>query len=402
MNIPFCLPENITPQDFLQNYWQKRPLLIRNGLPQIVDLFEPEDIVDLVLEDNITARLIQCHNQGSEEEKWSVKNSPFEEGDLQNLAPQYSIMVQNLEQWSPELGSLWQAFGFIPQWQRDDIMVSCSPAGGTVGKHYDEYDVFLVQGYGERRWQVGRWCDPATEFKPNQPIRIFDDMGDLVIDEVMQPGDVLYVPSRMAHYGVSENDSLTFSFGCRFPNAADLLGKFTEALNQHSEEMPTSEFNIPFRLSPNEQPNALLDPKMLATFKRQLLNLLQDSEQFDAIFTHAVASAVSSRRYEQLHEETENYPDEVQEVLEEGGWIQQDANVKILYTENPDRIYVNGEWIDELNEAESALLKRIANGDSVSWNKLASKAQDQEELELLLDTLCDWLDQGWVILHEAE
>lgn len=64
-------------------------------------------------------------------------------------------MVQNLEQWSPELGALWQAFGYIPQWQRDDIMVSCSPAGGTVGKHYDEYDVFLVQGYGERRWQVG-------------------------------------------------------------------------------------------------------------------------------------------------------------------------------------------------------------------------------------------------------
>ena len=182
MNIPFCLPENITPQDFLQNYWQKRPLLIRNGLPQIVELFEPNDILELALEEEITARLIQCRN-----EQWSVKNSPFEERDLENLPAQWSVMVQNLEQWSPELGELWQAFGYIPQWQRDDIMVSCSPAGGTVGKHYDEYDVFLVQGYGKRRWQVGKWCDPSTEFKPNQPIRIFDDMGDLVIDEVMKP-----------------------------------------------------------------------------------------------------------------------------------------------------------------------------------------------------------------------
>ena len=104
MNIPFCLPENISVQDFLQNYWQKRPLLIRNGLPQIIDLFEPNDIFDLALEEEVTARLIQCHD-----EQWSVKNSPFEPSDLENLAEQYSIMVQNLEQWSPELGALWQA-----------------------------------------------------------------------------------------------------------------------------------------------------------------------------------------------------------------------------------------------------------------------------------------------------
>ena len=397
MILPFCFPEQIWPHDFLQNYWQKRPLLIRQGLPQIIGLFEPEDILDLAQEEDVTARLIQC-----EDGQWSVKRSPLEAEDLQNLPAQWSVMVQNLEQWSTELGELWQAFGFIPQWQRDDIMVSCSPKGGTVGKHYDEYDVFLVQGYGERRWQVGKWCDPSTEFQPNQPIRIFDDMGDLVVDEIMQPGDVLYIPSRMAHYGVSESDSLTFSFGLRFPNAADLLEKLTENLAQQQESAGVSEFHIPFRLSPNVQPNAQLDPKMVATLKRQLINLLQESDQFDSLFEQAVAKAVSSRRYEQLQEEEEYYPDEVQEVLESGGWVQQDANVKMLYTENPKRVYVNGEWIDELNEAEMNLLIRIANGDSVSWNKLASKAKDQEELELLLDTLCDWLDQGWLVLEEAE
>ena len=141
---------------------------------------------------------------------------------------------------------------------------------------------------------------------------------------------------------------------------------------------------------------------MVATLKRQLINLLQESDQFDSLFEQAVAIAVCSRRYDQLQEEVEYYPDDVQEVLESGGWVQQDANVKMLYTENPKRVYVNGEWIDELNEAEMNLLIRIANGDSVSWNKLASKAKDQEELELLLDTLCDWLDQGWLVLEEAE
>ncbi|OOR98919.1 ribosomal oxygenase [Haemophilus paracuniculus] len=401
MNIPLCLPENITPEIFLRDYWQKKPLLIRNGLPQIVGLFEPQDIIDLAQEEDVTARLIQTHIT-DEGEKWSLKRSPLQAVDFENLPEKWSVLVQNLEQWSPELGALWQAFSFIPQWQRDDIMVSFAPKGGSVGKHYDEYDVFLVQGYGHRRWQLGKWCDPSTEFKPNQPIRIFDDMGELVLDEVLAPGDVLYVPSRLSHYGVAEDDCLTFSFGLRFPNAADLLENLCKTLEHQGESLPNAEFQIPFRLSPQTQPNALLDPKMVTNLKQQLIWLLQNSEQFDGIFTHSVATAVSQRRYELLTGDNEYYPDEVQEVLEAGGWIQQDANVKILYTENPLRIYVNGEWIDELSEAEANLLIRIANGDSISWNKLASKVASQDELELLLDSLCDWLDSGWIVLEEAE
>lgn len=404
MNMPFCLPEHITPEIFLRDYWQKRPLVIKGGLPQIVGLFEPQDIIELAQEEEVSARLIKTL-QTDDGEKWTLKRSPLEATDFENLPEHWSVLVQNLEQWSSELGALWQAFSFIPQWQRDDIMVSFAPKGGSVGKHYDEYDVFLVQGYGHRRWQLGKWCDPSTEFKPNQPIRIFDDMGELVLDEVMAPGDVLYVPSRMAHYGIAENDCLTFSFGLRFPNAADLLENICKTIEHQGEAMNNSQFNIPFRLSPHVQPNAWLDPKMVANFKLQLINLLQTSEQFDEILTHSVATAVSSRRYEQLTEESEYYPDEVQEVLEAGGWIQQDANVKILYTENPLRVYVNGEWIDELSDTEAELLIRIANGDMISWNKIASfatKIGGQDSLELLLDSLCDWLDSGWLILEEGE
>lgn len=401
MNIPFCLPENITPEIFLQDYWQKQPLVIRNGLPQIVGLFEPADIIELAQQEDVTARLIRT-DIGENGEKWSLKRSPLSDSDFQNLPAQWSVLVQNLEQWSPELGALWQAFGYIPQWQRDDIMVSYAPKGGSVGRHYDEYDVFLVQGYGHRRWQLGKWCDPSTEFKPNQPIRIFDDMGELIFDEVLAPGDVLYVPSRLSHYGVAQDDCLTFSFGLRFPNAADLLENLCKTLEHQSESLPTSQFTLPFRLSPAEQPNGLLDPQMVARLKRQLIALLQHAEQFDALFTHSVATAVSTRRYEQLTEDNAFYPDEVQEILEAGGWIQQDANVKIVYTDNPQRVYVNGEWIDELNEAEATLLIRIANGDAISWNKLAAQAENQDQLELLLDSLCDWLDNGWLILEEAE
>lgn len=174
MSANFCLPEHITVEIFLRDYWQKKPLLIRNGLPELIGQFEPSDIIELAQNEDVNARLIKQFS----EDNWQLKNSPLTRQDFKNLPEKWSVLVQNMEQWSPELGRMWNFFGFIPQWQRDDIMVSYAPKGGSVGRHYDEYDVFLVQGYGHRRWQLGKWCNPSTTFKPNQPIRIFNDMGD--------------------------------------------------------------------------------------------------------------------------------------------------------------------------------------------------------------------------------
>ncbi|OBX08481.1 ribosomal oxygenase [Gallibacterium salpingitidis] len=394
--IPFCLPKQITPEIFLRDYWQKQPLLIRQGLPQIVGMFEPQDIIELAQEEEVTARLIQTH-QHNGEEKWQLKTSPLKAKDFKNLPEKWSVLVQNLEQWSPELGKLWQAFAFIPQWQRDDIMVSFAPKGGSVGKHYDEYDVFLVQGYGQRRWQLGKWCDPSTEFKANQPIRIFDEMGELILDEVMQPGDVLYVPSRLSHYGVAESDCLTFSFGLRYPNASDILENFCKALEHHNEQLNSSDFAIPFRLAPNLQNNGLLSPENIATLKQQLISLLQNSSQFDDLFSQAVATTVSTRRYNLLATEDEYYPKELQEALQQGDVIIQDANSKIIYTDNGN-IFINGEWIDELNDTECQLLAYLADGNALDWQTLQQYVSQDIPLNLLLDSLCDWLDNGWLLL----
>ncbi|WP_101774680.1 cupin domain-containing protein [Pasteurella oralis] len=395
----FCLPEKITPEIFLRDYWQKKPLLIRQGLPQIIGLFEPVDIIELAQQEEVTARLIKQFS----EDNWQLKRSPLNAKDFENLPTQWSVLVQNLEQWSTELGKLWSAFGFIPQWQRDDIMASYAPRGGSVGKHYDEYDVFLVQGYGHRRWQLGKWCDPSTEFKPNQPIRIFDDMGDLILDEVMAPGDILYVPSRLSHYGVAEDDCLTFSFGLRYPNLADLLDHVNQAFDQPYPEIDLNEFNIPLRLSPSVQKTGKLDPAMVQTMKQQLLAKLASSTQFDRLFQQAVATAVSTRRYDLL--ETEEYCDldEIRLFLQQGAVLSQDNNCKLLYTENPLLLYANGEWLDELNEIEAELLKRLADGEQLTWQNLttlcAQSTDPANAMALLLDTLCNWIDDGWVLIQ---
>lgn len=399
MTHAFCLPTTINAETFLRDYWQKKPLLIRQGLPQIIGMFEPQDIIELAQDPDATARLIRT-DMVQNQAQWQLKTSPLSAQDFSNLPEKWSVLVQNLEQWSPELGKLWQAFAFIPQWQRDDIMVSFAPKGGSVGKHYDEYDVFLVQGYGERRWQLGKWCDPSTEFKANQPIRIFDDMGELIFDEVLQPGDVLYVPSRLSHYGVAESDCLTFSFGLRYPNAADLLENLCKTIEHHSEQINSSEFAIPFRLSPQPQPNGQLNSASVADFKQHLLDLLANSNQFDALLQQAVAQTVSARRYELLPTEAEYYPDELLEMLQAGDRLSQDANCKIIYTDDGN-IFINGEWIDELSDVEQALLADFANGKSVNWQHLQQLA-DHISLDLLLDSLCDWLDNGWLLVESAD
>ena len=145
-----------------------------------------------------------------------VKSSPLIKGDFQKLPKLWTLLVQAVDHYSFDLAELWKKFPFIPQWRRDDIMVSYAPKGGSVGQHFDFYDVFLVQGYGHRRWQLGQMCDENTAFVTGQPLKLLPEM-DVHFDEVLAPGDLLYVPPGLSHYGVAEDDCLTFrlAFVCQ-------------------------------------------------------------------------------------------------------------------------------------------------------------------------------------------
>ncbi|RYD70408.1 MAG: cupin domain-containing protein, partial [Sphingobacteriales bacterium] len=132
----------ISAEEFLGEYWQKKPLLVRNAMPDIKDLLEPDDIFELAVENGVSARLLTQH--GDNHEQWQVKNSPLTEQDLKSVPELWTLLIQAVDHFSPDIANLWQHFNFIPQWRRDDIMVSYAPKGGSVGKHYDQYDVFLV------------------------------------------------------------------------------------------------------------------------------------------------------------------------------------------------------------------------------------------------------------------
>ncbi|WP_019673656.1 cupin domain-containing protein [Psychrobacter lutiphocae] len=386
----FCLPVHISPEQFLTEYWQKKPLLIKQGLPHLAGMFEPEDILGLSLDDNATARLITQHRTDSGDQ-WRLQQSPLTEDMFSELPEQWTVLVQNLEQWSPELGQLWHAFNFIPQWQRDDIMVSYAPTGGSVGKHYDDYDVFLAQGYGHRRWQLGKYCNETTEFIPDQPIRIFDDMGEIILDEILEPGDVLYVPPKLSHYGVAQDDCLTFSFGFRRPNLMQILDSLVDIGTTDASLF------VPLLLEQKLQPAGKLERSSIAQIKQQLLAMLQ-SEKGDSLVEQAVSEVVSKREYELLTPEETISLDDLEQALQQGGVLRTDYSSRLIYTQlqldktKTPVIYANGQRLDDITATEAELLRRLADGESLT-------AEDILNVHAVpLDIVMDWLENSWVWL----
>ncbi|MBH0085258.1 cupin domain-containing protein [Psychrobacter sp. SCQQ22] len=386
---PLCLPASITAEQFLAEYWQKKPLLIKQGLPQLIGMFEPDDMLGLALEEEASARLLtQSATKTEGQAQWQLKKSPLTEADFDNLPEQWTALVQNLEQWSPELGQLWQAFDFIPQWQRDDIMVSYAPKGGSVGKHYDDYDVFLAQGYGHRRWQLGKFCDKGTEFVADEPIRLFDDMGEIIFDEILEAGDVLYVPPKLSHFGVAQDDCLTFSFGCRRPNLMQIIDNMADIATNDSDLF------IPMLLPQALQASGELQADSIQAIKNQLLQMLQ-SDRGDDMIRQAVSEVVSKRQYDALVPEETLDTDELMQALAEGATLQADYNNRLIYSHTDDGIllYANGQRIDGLDDASTTVLIRLASGEHLT-------KQDVTDIEP--DELSEWLENGWVWINYPE
>ena len=181
----------ISAEHFLKEYWQKKPLLIRQAFPGFLCPVSPDELAGLALEESVESRLIQ-EQQG--EAHWVLENGPFEESRFGQLpATHWTLLIQQLDAWHEEINALKQHFSFIPNWRIDDIMASYAPQGGSVGPHYDQYDVFLLQAHGHRHWQIGQMCDEHSPQLEGTPLRILKAF-EAQADWVLAPGDMLYLP----------------------------------------------------------------------------------------------------------------------------------------------------------------------------------------------------------------
>ncbi len=226
---PLGMPADV----FLRDYWQKQPLLIRNAFPDFLSPIAPEDLAGLACEDGVLARLIQ-HDRASD--AWSVRHGPFAEDEFPGLPDHdWTLLVQDVDKWDADVRALLDAFAFLPRWRIDDVMVSFAARGGSVGAHVDQYDVFLLQAQGHRRWQIDASTNPSTQFRDDVELKLLRDFTPSH-EWVLGPGDMLYLPPGVPHHGVAEDACLTFSVGMRAPSAAELLGDFVDALSSEAPD----------------------------------------------------------------------------------------------------------------------------------------------------------------------
>jgi 50S ribosomal protein L16 3-hydroxylase len=227
MNKPLQLLNNLTPAQFLAEYWQKKPLLIRQAIPNFKGLLSPNELAGLACEDDVQARIIQQKNA-----KWSVKSSPFDEAIFAKLPKEnWTLLVQSVNHYLPEAADLLSMFNFIPHARLDDLMVSYAPTGGGVGAHVDSYDVFLLQGSGKRNWKISAQTD--LSLLENAPLKI---LKNFVSEQewALEAGDMLYLPPQIAHWGISESDDcMTYSIGFRAPKTQELQHEFLSYLQDN-------------------------------------------------------------------------------------------------------------------------------------------------------------------------
>ncbi len=211
---------------FLSDYWQKQPLLIKNPWVSWENPLGPDELAGLACEEGVEARLIKQSRKTLEAE-----NGPFPEARFNNLGKQpWTLLVQAVDHHVRQVAALIEPFRFIPNWRIDDVMVSYATDGGGVGPHFDQYDVFLIQGLGRRRWQVGARCDAATVLLPHDDLRLLANF-EAADEWILGPGDILYVPPRFAHNGVAVGDDcMTYSVGFRAPSRSELIGNWCDDL----------------------------------------------------------------------------------------------------------------------------------------------------------------------------
>jgi 50S ribosomal protein L16 3-hydroxylase len=211
---------------FLGRHWQKRPLLVRQALPEFAGMLQPRDLMQLACRDDAQSRVVVRRGQ-----RWEVHHGPFSPGFFRRLrVATWTLLVQDVNHFLPRAAELLQRFDFVPYARLDDVMVSYAPPGGGVGPHFDSYDVFLLQGRGRRRWRIGAQTDHAlvsdaplkllARFQPDE-------------EQVLEPGDMLYLPPGYAHDGIALDQCMTYSIGFRAPAWQELAVHFLAHLQDH-------------------------------------------------------------------------------------------------------------------------------------------------------------------------
>ncbi|WDY59785.1 ribosomal protein uL16 3-hydroxylase [Pseudomonas sp. PSKL.D1] len=369
---PLQLLGGISAREFMRDYWQKKPLLVRQAFPDFESPIDPDELAGLALEEEIESRIVLEHGA----HPWELRRGPFEEDTFADLPEKdWTLLVQAVDQFVPEVAELLEHFRFLPSWRIDDVMISFAAPGGSVGPHFDNYDVFLLQGHGKRNWKLGQMCSNESPLLPHADLRILAEF-EQSEEWTLEPGDMLYLPPRLAHYGVAVDDCLTYSVGFRAPSAAEVLTHFTDFLGQF---LPDEE-----RYSDADAQPAS-DPHQIQHDALDRLKALMDKHMGDKdLLLTWFGQFMTEPRYPEQVVGEELDEEELVEALEDGAILIRNPSARMAWSELGDdlMLFASGRSCP-LPAKLRELLKLVCSADALHIENLEPWLQDEDGLMLV-------------------
>ena len=369
---PLTLLGGISPARFMRQYWQKKPLLIRQAVPGMQPMLARAALFALAGQDDVESRLITRAPKGG---TWRLRHGPFARTAIPKLSqPGWTLLVQGLDLHLDAAHALLEQFAFVPRARLDDLMVSFATDGGGVGPHFDSYDVFLLQAQGQRRWRIGRQKDLTLQ--PDVPLKILRDFQPEQ-ECLLEAGDMLYLPPRYAHDGVAQGECMTYSIGFRAP----AQGEWAQDLMQRLADVAGDAAGTRYA-DRGEQATVhagAITPALQEFARHALEKSLGDPQAL----LRAVGESLSEPKAHVFFEP---------KASDLRGGLVLDRRSRMLYDER--HIFINGESY-RASGKDFGLLKELADSRSLSQGQaMGLSAQARGSLQ-------EWLEMGWMHATEA-
>lgn len=364
---PSPLLAGLSPAQFMQRHWHKKPLLVRQAIPGFKPPVGRAALFELAAREEVESRFIQ-HLDG----RWRLRHGPLARRSLPSLGTrEWTVLVQGVDLHNEAVHALLQQFRFVPQARLDDLMISYASDGGGVGPHFDSYDVFLLQAHGRRRWRIGRQKNFAL--RDGLPLKILEQF-EPEEEYVLEPGDMLYLPPRWAHDGIAEGECMTYSIGFRSPNRADLAHEVLLRM----ADAAVDEEDSPIYRDPRQPAVSASGaiPQELQTFARDAVRRALEEP---LALERALGEAL-----------TEPKPNVWFEPSASAGMMEcvvLDRRTRMVY--DARHVFINGESYRAAGR-DATLMQRLADQRRLDARDLA-RASDAA-----LELLSSWCEAGWV------
>lgn len=373
---------------FLNEYWQKKPCIIRGFIDSFSDPIDEHELAGLAQEDEIDSRIVSCIDG-----QWNAYQGPFDTFE-EICTGARSLLVQGVDRYIDDIDELTQLVSFIPNWRLDDVMISFSNKGAGVGPHTDEYDVFIIQGKGSRRWQVGLPGN-YTDSVPHPLLKQIDGFSP-IIDEILLPGDVVYIPPKDPHNGVALSDCLNYSIGFRAPTSLEILSGLVDenSINPATSARYTDPELITLRTKKSK--SAAIDLAEITRVKQQLIQLINSEQAENALLQLLSRQGLPSD--EAL--KAEYTIEETFEALSQGVPLSRMTGVKPIYAEHQ----VSDKFVFFIDGNLFSVAKSLRNDVEILLNSREvtvgiELAEDLIEKPEFITVVAELLNVGyWVLL----